>query len=279
MLRNNGTARIGVSGAIAAAILAFIPGDRVARSQAEDARGLIDQVIAHESEASAHRGHYIYESEERSERTGGHLWRERVAETPWGKLRYLIAEDGIPLSGGRLAAERARIADEAAHPEEFKKAESARADDEQHARQMLTLLPKAFEFDPPKPEGDYVRVAYHPNPGYSPSGMEEKVLHGMSGSVLIEPRTDRVREIEGRMPQDVSLGWGLLATVKAGSNFSTLRTHVDAYDWKTEAVHTDINGKAMFLKTIARQQQSKHWDFKRISDSITVPEAARLIEQ
>ena len=243
-----------------------------------DGKALITMVAARETEASNHRGRYMYLSVERSERTGGHEWTERVAETAWGKVRYLIAEDGKPLTGERLAAERARIEDEGRNPEIFKNQESGKMEDEQHAREMMTLLPKAFLFDQPKLEGEFLRVTYHPNPDYQPNGLEEKVLHAMSGSVLIDAKQIRTHELEGKMPQDVSIGFGILATIHAGSNFSTVRDHIDGYDWKTVAVHTDINGKALFLKTVARKQEAKHTDFKRIPDGITVEEAVKMVE-
>ncbi len=247
--------------------------------RAQDPRQLIESVVAHENEASAHRGRYVYMSEERSDRTNGHLWRERVAETDWGKVRYLQAEDGQPLSGDRLAAEKARLAGDAQNPESFKQKEAARGEDEQHAREMMKLLPKAFLFDPPNPDGQYLRIAYKPNPDFSPGSLEERVLHSMVGSVLIDPKLMRTREIEGRLPQDVSIGFGFLATVKAGSNFSTTREHLEGVDWKTETLHTDINGKAMFLKTIARKQEGRHWDFKKIADGMSVADAVKLVEQ
>ena len=243
-----------------------------------DGKTLMTIVAAREMEASNHRGRYMYLSVERSERTGGHEWTERVAETGWGKVRYRIAEDGQPLTGGRLAAERTRIEDEGRNPEIFKNQESGKMEDEQHAREMMTLLPKAFLFDQPKPEGDFWRVTYHPNPQYQPSGMEERVLHAMSGSVLIDAKLIRTHELDGTMPQDVSIGFGILATIHAGSNFSTVRDHIEGYDWKTVAVHTDINGKALFLKTVARKQEAKHTDFKRIPDGITVEEAVKMVE-
>ena len=243
-----------------------------------DGKSLITLVASREAEASNYRGRYMYLSVERSERTGGHEWTERVAETAWGKVRYLIAEDGKPLEGMRLAAERARIEDEGAHPDEFKRQEAGKMEDEQHARSMMTLLPKAFVFDPPEVEGDYVRVRYRPNPDYQPSGLEERVLHGMSGSVLIDAKMIRTHELDGRMAQDVNIGFGILATIHAGSNFSTTRDHMEGYDWKTVTVHTDINGKALFLKTVARKQEAKHTDFKRIPDGITVEEAVKMVE-
>ena len=238
---------------------------------------LIQEVVGHEADASKHRGYYMYLSVERSERTGGHEWTERVVETTYGKVRYLLAEDGKALTGPRLAAERARIEDEGARPEVFRQQEAARGQEEQHARQMMNLLPRAFLFDPPQVEGECVRVRYHPNPAYQPNGIEERVLHGMSGSVLIDGQMVRTRELEGRLPQDISFGFGL-ASVKAGSNFSTTREHVEGLDWKTETVHSDINGKAMFLKMITRQEDARHSEFKKIPDGMSVADAVKLAE-
>lgn len=262
---------------VTALVLGSVCGLGVARAQ--DAQTMMTTLVQHEAASAEHRGHYLYTSEERSERTSGQLWRERVAETSWGKVRYLTAVDGQALTGDRLATEKARVAGEASDPEGFKRAESARVDDEQHAKQMLTLLPKAFLFAAPVSEGEYVRIGFTPNPEYSPQSLEEKVLHGMSGSVLVDAKSIRLRGIDGKMGQDVSIGFGLLATIHAGSNFSTVREHVGGEDWKTQTLHTDINGKALFLKTIARQQDAKHWGFQKIADGITVADAVTLLEQ
>ncbi len=246
---------------------------------AQDGKQIIGTLIQNEQNATDHRGRYMYLSVEKSDRTGGHTWTEKMAETPWGKVKYLIAEDGQPLPPDRASAERARLAQEAADPAGFKRQEEARGDDEQHARQMLRLLPIAFFFDSPKLEGETLRIPFRPNPSYAPQSLEERVLHGMSGSVLVDAKTIRLRGLEARMPQDVSIGFGLLATIKAGSNFETLRQPAEGIDWKTETVHTEINGKAMFLKTIARQQESKHSEFRKIPNDISVADAVKLLEE
>jgi hypothetical protein len=97
--------------------------------------------------------------------------------------------------------------------------------------------------------------------------------------VLVDSKLVRLREIDGKIPQDVSIGFGFLATIRAGSNFSTTREHLEGVDWKTQKLHTDINGRALFLKTIARQQESKHWGFKRIADGMSVADAVALAER
>ena len=250
-----------------------------APARGQDPKQMIETLIAHEDGASAHRGHYMYTSEERSARTNGHLWTERIAETAWGKVRLLVKEDGHPLAAAQEAAERQRLAGDAADPEGFKKREAARGEDEQHARAMLQLLPRAFLFDPPKTEGGGIRIFYHPNPKFVPGSLEERVLHGMDGSVLIDAKALRTREIDGRLPQDISIGFGFLATIKAGSNFNTTREPLDGEDWKTETVHTDFLGKALFLKSVVRKQDAKRWDYRKIPDGTTVAAAVKLVEE
>ena len=240
---------------------------------------LMNTLVAHETDAGRVRGHYSYMSEEKSDRTGGHTWVEKTVETQWGKVRFLVTEDGKPLDPQREGAERGRLAQIVNDPDGFKRTESARIDDEQHAKQMLALLPKAFLFDGPHPEGEVLKVYFRPNPAYQPQGMEEKVLHGMSGTVTIDAKVVRLRGIEGHMPNDVSLGFGLLATIKAGSNFATVREPEVVPDWKTLSVHTDINGKALFLKTIARSGDSKRWSYKKIPDDLPIQDAVAMAEQ
>ncbi len=159
---------------------------------------------------------YMYLSEERTDRTGGHLWTERVVETAMGKVRLLIAEDGKPLGMQQQAAEKAKLGDIAAHPEAFQRREQAMKNEEQHAEQMLALLHKAFLFDEPHADGGDVRIGYRPDPAYQPKTMEEKVLHAMSGAVLVDEHTMQLHRIEGRVPADVSLGYGIAGDDSCG---------------------------------------------------------------
>ena len=94
------------------------------------ARRIVDTMLTHEGDPAEHRLKYMYLSEERSERTGGHLWTERVVETEKGKVRLLLAEDGKPLSPERQQAEKAKLKDIASHPEAFQKREQAMKNDE-----------------------------------------------------------------------------------------------------------------------------------------------------
>lgn len=239
---------------------------------------IVGTMIAREVDASAHRQFFEYVSLERSERTGGKLWMEHVVETAVGRVRFLIAENDMPLSADRVAQERGRLANDIANPASFEAREKAQKDDEVHARQMLTLLPKAFVLENLRESGDDWRIDFTPSPDYSPSGIEEKVLHGMSGFLLIDRKQMRMHAIEGRMSNDVNIGFGLLATVHAGSSFSSSKAPFQE-QWRTIHVVSDIRGKAALFKTIAKNQDVVRSRFHRLDSPLTLVQAVALAEQ
>ena len=144
---------------------------------------------------------------------------------------------------------------------------------------MLELLPRAFLFENARMEGGYERIDFRPNPDYQPQSLEERVLHAMNGSMLVEPKTVRLHRLEGSLPQDVSIGFGLLAPIHAGSRFLTERGPTSTGEWKTTRIDTDIRGRAIFFKAISRQQHSEHGDFHEVAPDISVTQAVALAER
>ena len=242
------------------------------------AKQIVATMLANEDLASQHKDHYAYISQERSERTGGHLWKEKVVETNVGKVRMLIAEDGQPLGAQREAQERGRLAEIVADPSSFQKRAQTLKDDETHAREMLSLLPKAFVFGDVHEQDGFLQIDFSPNPAYATQSMEERVLHGMSGRMQIDPKTMRLHHIEGQLPRDVSIGFGILATIRAGSKFATTRDRLGEPDWKTTVQDTDIDGKAIFFKAIAKKEHAEHSDFVRVQNDLTVVQAVAMVE-
>jgi hypothetical protein len=100
----------------------------------------------------------------------------------------------------------------------------------------------------------------------------------MSGTILVDQRTMQLHRIEGTIPTDVSLGYGLLGTVHAGSSFSTTHEKEPGGDWKDAMVVTAIEGKAMLFKEIGRNEHLVHSEFKPLSPDISVSQAVELLE-
>src|SRR5476649_1835160 len=128
------------------------------------AKDVVAQMLENEKQAMTRRGMYEYVLLERSERTGGHLWTEHVVETPVGRIRFLMQEDGKPLPPEREAQERGRLADILAHPDVYEAREHAQKDDEEKARQMMSILQKAFIMENMRAEGPDWRIDLRPDP-------------------------------------------------------------------------------------------------------------------
>ena len=255
------------------------PGRVAVGEVAPSPKETVATLLEHERAATEHKGLYEYLAKERSERTGGHVWTERVVETKAGKVRMLLAEDGVPLSAARVGQERGRLAAIVADPAGFARKEEALRNDEAKAKQMLELLPRAFLFEHARMEGEYERIEFRPNPAYQPQGLEERVLHAMVGSMLVDVKEVRLRELEGRLPEDVSIGFGFLATIHAGSRFRTERMRQASGEWKTTLIDTEINGRAIFFKAISRSQHTERGEFREIAGDTTVVQAVALVER
>ncbi len=238
---------------------------------------VVKAMIVNEDDDPAHMDRYEFVSNERSERTGEHVWTERVVETAQGRVRFLLAVDGKPLSPEQEQKERGRLAAIVADPDAFVAREMAQKDDEAQARRMLNLLPKAFIFDNVRMESGVWKMDFHPNPDSSPHGIEERVLFAMSGAVAIDAKQERILHIEGRLPADVSIGFGLLATVRAGSNFSSDRADKGGH-WRTVHVLTAMQGKAILFKSVSRESDITRSEFHYLDSGITIAQAVALAE-
>jgi hypothetical protein len=274
-----GRGGLGVGRMILAGTVLF--GTTVLRAQTQEAQEtplqVVKAMIAHEDDESAHRDQYEFLSNERSERTGGQMWTERVVETAQGRIRFLLAVDGKPLSADREREERGRLAGIVADPGAFLEREKSQKDDEAQARKMLDLLPNAFVFDNVRLQGGVWLMDFHPNPDYSPHGIQERVLYGMGGHVAIDAKQERLIHIEAKLPEDVSIGFGLVATVKVGSCFSSDRADHDGH-WRTVHVATDVRGKAVLFKSVSRNSEITRSEFHYLKPGISIGEAVALVE-
>ncbi|MDP9037938.1 MAG: hypothetical protein M3O02_01530 [Acidobacteriota bacterium] len=271
-------ARVGTAAVLTASLCA-LKAQAPSTQPTAGAQAIVNTMLANEDAASKRRDRFQYMNKERSDRTGGHLWAEKVVETAAGKVRMLLEEDGQPLSAERVAGERGRLAAIVADPAGFARREQATKDDEAKAKQMLSVLPRAFDFDNVRDENGMLRIELRPKADFSPASMEERVLHGMSGALWVDAKAMRLHRIEGKLPTDMSIGFGLLATIRAGSNFDTERAPFEGGEWKTVLVDSDINGKAIFFKSISRRQHTEHTEFRRVPNEITVQQAVAMVEQ
>jgi hypothetical protein len=237
---------------------------------------VVKAMVHNEEQARKHRTYFRYTSVERSARTDGHLWTEKVAETSDGLLRRLVAEDGKPLSPDRVAAEDRRIADLVADPSILRADNADRRADEARMVRLLDVMPQAFLFTADGMQNDCVRIAFRPNPAFSPSTYDERVVHGMAGVVLVRMPAKRLCGIEGHLVDRVSFGFGLLGHIDQGSHFSVTRVPITAVDWKTSKIAVHVDGRILLLKSISRDQDATHSGAEPLPPNISLAQAAAI---
>jgi hypothetical protein len=237
---------------------------------------VVTAMTRNEKQARQHRTFFRYTSVERSERTGGHLWKENVVETPDGPLRRLVEEDGKSLTPDRAAQEDRRIAALVADPDALRDADAERRADEARLGKILDILPNVFLFSADGMQDDCVRVTFRPNPAFTPSSYDERIVHGLAGTILVRMPAERLCGIEGHLIDRVSFGFGILGHIEKDSRFRVTRTPVTATDWKSTRIEVHVDGKILLLKSISRDQDAHHSSAAPLPAHLSLAEAAAL---
>jgi hypothetical protein len=237
---------------------------------------LIEKVAANEVAARQTRPHYFYVSEERSPRTGGHLWKENVAETTDGPLRRLIAIDNRSLTADEAAAEQRRIDSLVSNPDQFRRQNQAHKDDEDRATQLLRMLSSDFVLTPDGEANGCLRFNFQPKPDFRPASYQERVAHEMEGTISLKRAEDRLCTLDAKIVRPVEFGFGMLGHIDQGGRFSLARKQVDATNWKSDHISVHINGRILMLKSLAQDQDAVRTGIRIVPKDLTLAQAAQL---
>jgi hypothetical protein len=260
-------------------LLLLLTGSLCCMAQQQTPLEVVKATVQNEVQARQHRTYFRYTSVERSARTDGHQWTENVAETPDGLLRRLIAEDGKPLSPERAATEDRRIADLVADPSALRAANADRRADEARLLRLLNIMPQAFLFTADGTQGDCARIAFRPNPAFTPSTYDERIVHGLAGTILVRMPAQRLCGIDGHLVDRVTFGFGLLGHIDQGSHFSVTRAPVTATDWKSAKIAVHVDGRILLLKSISRDEDATHSGTAPLPPNLSLAQAATLTKQ
>jgi hypothetical protein len=203
-----------------------------------------------------------------------------VAETKEGSVTLLVARNGQPLTEDeRKKQEQQMNAFIHDHGEQEKRKRAAE-EDAAKTKRLLSMLPDAFIFSYAPgsgDKGDTVRLNFRPNPAYHPSSREAQVFHEMEGTLTVDRKEERLVEISGKLMNEVKFFGGVLGHLDRGGTFDVRQARVGEGSWEIVRLKVNMNGKALFFKTISVQQDETHSHFQRLPDNITLAEAADLL--
>jgi hypothetical protein len=261
--------RLAIAFLLAVPCAAFVP----AQSPAPSAAALVNVVVANELADRVEHRKWMYAIEKQD---GKQMLTEEQVETKDGPIHRLLAIDGLPLDPDQRQQDNARI-DRLLHvPGEQLKVKRAHDDDEQKLETLMRLMPEAFLYEYNGVEGSLVRVKFRPNPNYSPSTYEARVIHSLAGTILIDAEQKRLTKLSGQLINPVEFGFGLLGRIDNGGTVKIGRVEVGPSQWKTALIDIQLSGRLIIFKTISKRQYEVRSDFREVPGDLSFSQANDL---
>lgn len=243
----------------------------------EPAQKLVGEVIYNEMHDRECDSFWEYRSERLE--AGKTLVREQV-ETPDGPIFRVLTRQGAPLDDAARAEEDERLFELVTKPGAMDKTRRSHEADEERMQKVMQMLPTAFLFTYESVDGgDAVKIGFRPDPTFTPSGYEERVMHAMAGTITVNARLKRMLDMQGTVEQRVDFGYGILGHVEKGGIFEVGRMQVSAEHWKTSLVAVHVEGKVLLFKDVTKDQRETRTDFHPVSHQITLAEAKTLLDK
>lgn len=255
-------------GAIGAVLIAAAAG-----AHAQDPKQLVQQAVNTELKADRDdqtRWRYLKTADGGDESV--------VVETQYGALSRHIKVHGQPASPQVLRADNEFIQKFIHDPALQARQRRDGAHDDKSASELLNLMPEAFLWKVQSDKPDTITLSYSPNPGFTPPDMEARVMGGMSGTMVVTKAEHRIKTFQGRLMEDVTIGFGLLARIKSGSTFDIERRQVAPGTWEITETHVHISGHALFFKTIGTQEDEVKTDFTPVPPGTTLEQAIPMLD-
>jgi hypothetical protein len=201
-----------------------------------------------------------------------------VCQTKDGEIDRLVAVNDEPLSSKQIQAEDQRIQKLVTQPGQLDSMEKKRKADGEQERALLRSFPEAFRFHCAGNEGGLVKLAFSPSPTFRPLSHAEQVFHHMEGTLTIDLREKRMAELNGRLTSEVKFWGGLLGHLDQGGTFLVKQQDVGSGHWEMTYMNVQMDGKALFFKTIAVREREEYSDFRPVPANISLSKAAELLK-
>lgn len=202
-----------------------------------------------------------------------------VCETNDGEIDRLLEVNGQELNPKQRQAEDQRIQKMLDDPDQMRQQQKKSAEDGKQERELLRMFPEAFRFQYAGMQGNLIKLTFSPNPDFRPSNRAAQVFHHMEGSLLVDGEQKRLAEIEGRLTSPVKFGWGLLGHLDKGGTFLVDQQDMGSGHWQLTTLDVEMDGKALFFKTIAVREKELNTDFQQVPESIRPWQAFELLRQ
>ena len=201
-----------------------------------------------------------------------------IVQTKDGEVHRLLAVNGKPLNIEQRRKEDQRIVNLLADPVQFRQRQKNIAHDADQERSLLKMLPQAFLYEYDGVQDGSIKLRFRPNPAFHPTSHESEVFHHMQGMMLIDRRQTRLAEIDGELMSEVKFWDGILGHLDKGGTFRVKQRNVGNGHWEMTLLDVQMNGKALFFKTIAVREKQMDSDFRQLPGGTTLKQAGEFLK-
>ena len=202
---------------------------------------------------------------------------EEMIETKEGSLSRLLSINDRPLTAKQQAEEDQRVQELMTSRSAKRKLQRALDAETLQGQRLFKMLPDAFVFNYAGGEGNLVKLSFKPNLNFHPPSLEARVFHDMEGEMWVDCKQERLAAFNGHLTQDVKFGLGLLGYLYKGGHFEVRQAEVVPGHWDMTAISVAMTGKALLFKSFGVQKTENRRDFHRVSDDLTLTQAADIL--
>lgn len=197
----------------------------------------------------------------------GSLEREML-ETPEGILARTLAWNGRELTPTERALDDARLSQLLTSKDERKKKFKEQKDDEERLLRLVRALPEALVYESDGAETVHgrnaIRLKFKPNPGYSPASRESYLFKAAEGRLWIDEQDQRIVRLDGKLMDDVNVGFGFLAHLDQGGTLLLEQDRVGEGAWRISTLRIDVSGRAFLFKKLRIRNYQVGTEFQSV---------------
>ena len=238
------------------------------------ANDLARRVITNELKFQDDHTNWMYRLEKEQD---GKKQTKEIIETKEGSLSRLLSINDRPLTAKQQLEEDQRVRVLMSSRSAQQKLRRTLDAETLQGRRLFKMLPDAFVFSYASSKGDLVKLSFRPNSSFHPPSLEARVFHDMEGEMLVDWKQERLAAFDGHLTQAVKFGFGLLGHLDKGGHFEVRQAEVVPGHWDMISLSLAMTGKALLFASIGVQKTEAQRDFQRVSDDLTLTQAADIL--
>jgi hypothetical protein len=202
-------------------------------------------------------------------------------QTRQGMVSRLIDLDGKPPSQKECRNNLDSLARIAASPSLRQTRLRSQQSELSRREQLFGAMPAAFlfQYEGIEKSTGWYRIRFWPNPAFHPRSRVGGVLLGLEGTLWVDPSSKRFARIEGRLDKDVTFGWGILARLDRGGQFTLTQSRIKDGTWQEDTLFVNFRGTILFLKRLDVNVKETFSSYEEVASGLTVAQAVDMLKR